>query len=491
MKKHLLLGTLLLLTVSVSAQMSFEEYKKQQSKRFNDFVQTNEGEYEKFRRESNEQYAAFLKEKWEKYSSFTGIPIPEEKPVPPVIYDEEKHGKPKQDEEPPVVKPVTPPAPTPKPQPAPVIEETPVPAPVKYKFTYFGTQMNVRLSDDCKFRLAACNEEAISNGWTTLSDERYNNCLADCLRLRTEHHLCDWAYLLMLRDLANAFLGKNTNEATLFMAYLYCQSGYKMRLGMADNKLHMLFASSHNIYELNYWSIEGKLYYSFEPLKSLQICTASFPKERDLSLQIKQEPLLASKLSSLRTISAKKYTLTTKTQVNENLINFYDTYPSSYFGDNICNRWAMYANAPMSANAQKTLYPTLRNAIAGLSRAEAASKLIDWVQQGFVYEYDSIVWGKDRSFFPDESLFYPYADCEDRSILYSRLVRDLMGISVMLVFYPGHLATAIEIGENVQGDYIIVNGRRFLVCDPTFIGAPIGRTMPGMDNATAKVVILE
>ncbi len=491
MKKHLLLGILVLLATSVSAQMSFEEYKKQQSKRFNDFVQTNEGEYENFRRESNEQYAAFLKEKWEQYSSFTGIPIPEEKPVPPVIYDEEKHGKPKQDEEPPVVKPVTPPSPTPKPQPTPVIEETPVPEPVKYNFTYFGTKMNVRLSDDCKFRLAACNEEAISNGWTTLSKEKYNNCLADCLRLRTEHHLCDWAYLLMLRDLANAFLGKNTNEATLFMAYLYCQSGYKMRLGMVDNKLHMLFASSYNIFNRSYWKLDGSDYYAFESIQSLSISTAAYPKEKEMSLQITQEPLLATKLSPLRTISAKKYPLTTKTQVNENLIKFYDTYPYSNLDNHVCSQWSTYANAPMSEYAKKTLYPTLRKAIAGLSRAEAANKLIDWVQQGLVYEYDDKVWGRDRSLFPDETLFYPYADCEDRAILYSRLVRDLLGISAMLVHYPRHLATAIEIGENVPGDYIIVNGRRFLVCDPTYIGAPIGMTMPDMDNATAKVVILE
>ncbi len=491
MKNVWLLGLMLLFAVAVSAQTSFEEFKQQKSKQFDNFVKTKDGEYEKFRKESNEQYAAFLKEKWEQFSSFKGIPIPEEKPVPPVVYDEEKHGKPKQDAAPPVVKPVTPPAPTPKPQPTPVIEETPVPAPVKYDFTYFGTRMSVRLSDDCKFRLPSCDETAISNGWKTLSDERYNNCLADCLRLRSEHHLCDWAYLLMLRDLANAFLGKNTNEATLFMAYLYCQSGYKMRLGMADNKLHMLFATSHNIFNRNYWTLDGVKYYSFESLKSLRISNTSFPKEKEMSLHITQEPLLATKLSPARSISAKKYPLAAQIQVNENLIKFYGSYPYSNLDKDVCSQWATYANAPMSESAQKALYPTLRKAIAGLSRADAANKLIDWVQQGLVYEYDDKVWGSDRSFFPDETLYYPYADCEDRAILFSRLVRDLMGISAMLVLYPGHLAAAIEIGENVPGDYIIANGRRFLVCDPTFIGAPVGRTMPGMDNSTAKVVILE
>jgi hypothetical protein len=34
------------------------------------------------------------------------------------------------------------------------------------------------------------------------------------------------------------------------------------------------------------------------------------------------------------------------------------------------------------------------------------------------------------------------------------------------------------------------NSDRYLVCDPTYVGAPIGVTMPGMDNGEAQVVLL-
>ena len=98
--------------------------------------------------------------------------------------------------------------------------------------------------------------------------------------------------------------------------------------------------------------------------------------------------------------------------------------------------------------------------------------------------------GPLRTYFPDESLYYPYCDCEDRSILFSRLIRDLLGLPCVLVYYPGHLATAVCFSESVNGDYIIVNGKRFVVCDPTYIGASVGATMPNMDNSTAKVIIL-
>lgn len=120
-----------------------------------------------------------------------------------------------------------------------------------------------------------------------------------------------------------------------------------------------------------------------------------------------------------------------------------------------------------------------------------AERLLNFVQTAFVYEYDDKVWGGDRAFFAEEMLYNPYCDCEDRSVLFSRLVRDLLGLDVILVYYPGHLATAVCFAEDVSGDYIMLSGRRFVVCDPTYIGAGVGRTMPDMNNRSANVILLD
>ena len=77
------------------------------------------------------------------------------------------------------------------------------------------------------------------------------------------------------------------------------------------------------------------------------------------------------------------------------------------------------------------------------------------------------------------------------AILFSRLVRDLLGLKVLLVYYPGHLATAVCFTDNVTGDYISLNNQKYVVCDPTYIGAPVGATMPDMDNSSAKVILLK
>lgn len=44
--------------------------------------------------------------------------------------------------------------------------------------------------------------------------------------------------------------------------------------------------------------------------------------------------------------------------------------------------------------------------------------------------------------------------------------------------------------EDIRGDYLLRDGKKYTVCDPTYIVAPIGATMPRIDNQTAKVIAL-
>ena len=61
---------------------------------------------------------------------------------------------------------------------------------------------------------------------------------------------------------------------------------------------------------------------------------------------------------------------------------------------------------------------------------------------------------------------------------------------MVLIYYPGHLATAVKFNENVSGDYLVVDGKKYVVCDPTYVNARVGMTMPKMDNSTAIAVKL-
>ncbi|MBQ8519993.1 MAG: hypothetical protein IJ456_01145 [Bacteroides sp.] len=462
---------------------AYEEFRRQAIK-----------EYTDFRDKANKEYADFMRRAWEQYQALPEIPKPkDELPVPPVTFPEEDKDEPVKDTPKPYEEVVPVVEPEPQPKPVEPIREQPQPDEETFTFDFFQTTCKVRLGDKHRFALASCDMNVLANAWERLAGSEYNNVIRDCLELRIRHRLCDWAYLLMLQELSDAYFGKGTNESTLLCAYLYCQSGYQMRLGLGNGRLYLLVASQHQIYECAYWDIEGMFYYPFNcQEESLEICGASFPNEQPLSLLVSDIPLLAEQSSDSRMLQSERYQ-DIKVQVasDKNLISFFDTYPSSMIGENFCTRWAFYANTPMSERIKKQLYPSLRNAIQGCSQQEAANKLLNFVQTAFVYEYDDKVWGGDRAFFAEENLYYPYCDCEDRSILFSRLVRDLLGLKVLLVYYPGHLATAVCFTDSVSGDYILFNKRKYVVCDPTYIGAPVGATMPDMDNGSATVILLE
>lgn len=73
-------------------------------------------------------------------------------------------------------------------------------------------------------------------------------------------------------------------------------------------------------------------------------------------------------------------------------------------------------------------------------------------------------------------------------MLYRYLVRELLGLDVVLVDYPNHIATAVKFNVPVNGDYLMVGSDRYIVCDPTYIGAGIGRAMPQFRSTPGKVL---
>ena len=459
------------------------------------FNQNRASNFNDYRQKLNAEYVRMTREKWQNFNAFRGMTPPDrdDKPVAPIQMSEDDARKDRQDRQVTIEGVVTPVKDKSRPQPPAPVQETPEPTPQYLTFSYLSSSYKVRKPQGSPVRLAGVSENAVADAWEKLCDQSYNNLIIDCIKLRNGQQLCDWAYLMMLQEMAGVLCGKNTNEATLLMAFVYSQSGYKIRLGQASGRLEMLYASQHTIYNRNYYTLDGEKFYPLnKEVKAISINAAKYPKEQSLSLWVPRTPQASFIATPVRTLTSKRYPdMSVRVSESKNLLGFFDSYPTSEVGGNFMTRWAMYANTPLCPEVQNELYPQLKKALTGISQQMAVEKLLNWVQTAFVYEYDDKVWGGDRAFFPDETLYYPYCDCEDRSILFTRLVRDLVGLKCILIYYPGHLASAVCFTNQVNGDYIQVNGNRFVVCDPTYIGAPVGSTMPKMDNAKAKVIVLE
>lgn len=499
MKKVTLICMALFLMAPMYAQVEedwTEKMKESQQnvmKEFDQFRQQAYQEYESFRRRANEEYARFMEEAWKSFETQPEEKAPVKPKPPQPIIDTDPVVSPQ-----PVPNPIripdpiqTPTLPIPnqespaiRPRPIEPIKPNPVPSAASQTINLYGSTIRLHFETEEGYRLGGVREKNVAAMWKMLSNPSYDNIIAECLQQRDERNLCDWAYVKFTQSVAEKYFGKGTNEAVVMQMYLLTQSGYQTRIGYADNKLALLIGSKEKMYGYKYYQLDGIKFYVLDKSlasKGMNIFDHAFPKETPLSLQLTQ-PVLDVKKTAARTLASKLYPdLTVTVETNQNLIDFYNDYPLS-------SKWENYSKASMSQVLKSMLYPTLRKAIEGKSELEAANILLNFVQTGFQYATDDQQFGYERPLFPDESFYYPYCDCEDRSILFSCLVRELMGLEVVLLDYPTHIATAVCFSEDVSGDYMMLDGKKFIISDPTFINAPVGKCAPKYKTVSPNIV---
>jgi hypothetical protein len=466
----------------------FEQFFNSMNREYENFKQQTQKEYDDFRKQVNDEYAAFMQQSWKEYQALPAISKPKDpKPfVKPPVVDPSK--KPTRDILPvqEVINPPILPKEQPKPiEPIPVTPKDPSGKPAK-TIRFYHTECSLPVDASYKFSLKNLNNNTLAAAWKDLSQKKYDPLITGCLDVREKLRLCDWGYVEFLRTMTDdLFTSKNPNEAVFLQMFILTQSGYKVRLAKADNRLALLLPLEVVPYGYSYFQLDGLNYYLMDKSlkgKSADICTLSFPKEQLISLYLRQAPAFAYHPTPVKNYTISIYpALTVPLSVNKNLIDFYNSYPQ--MAD-----WGIYSRASLSDAVKGSLYPVLQKNIAGKTETEAANLLLRFVQTAFKYETDGEQFGYERPLFGDETFYYPYSDCEDRAILYSILVHDLLRLEVVLLHYPNHLATAVNFKKNIEGDFLMVNGEKYVVCDPTYINASIGMAMPEYKKVKAIVV---
>lgn len=489
MKKLILTTLAFAIALSLSAQVDTDwsqrvrESRQNAREEYEKFRQQAEQEYNDFRRRANEEYARFMADPWTAFETQPAEEIPKlPKPPTPVLVDPNAHPKPLPI---PVENKPMPPAPAVHPQPVEPISPTLQPNAPETVLQFYGTDVVFHFPVGNSLHMKDASESSVSSLWKQLSKPDFDNLIAECLQNRTKLNLCDWGYVMLTEQAAETFCGGHTNEAVVLHMYLLTQSGYQVRIGRYEDKLIVLVGSKEKIYRYNFYRINDVKYYCFDrsvKCKGFYIYNRAFPKEKLLCLDMTQ-PKLDVKKTEPKTHASKRYSMVKATVVlNQNLIDFYNSCP-------INSEWELYSLTSLSDMAKDSLYPVLRKAIAGKTQAQAANMLLNFVQTGFDYATDQQQFGYERPLYPDESLYYPFCDCEDRSILFACLVRELMGLDVVLLDYPEHLSTAVCFTEEIEGDYLMLEGRKYIACDPTYIGADIGMSMPTMKKFNPVVIV--
>ena len=243
------------------------------------------------------------------------------------------------------------------------------------------------------------------------------------------------------------------------------------------------------IYGTQYVTLNNKKYYFFTApgttfkLSGMIYTYKGNHKSADMpiSMGFKEVPQLVDKDVQRKldfSFKGKKHSL--HISYNKGVVNYFAKYPQVELN--------VYFEAPVSSGANYSLISRLKPFVQNKDEVEAVNFLLRFVQTSFEYQTDQQQFKIEKYLMPEETLHYPYSDCEDRSILFAYLVRNLLDMDIVALNYPGHIATAIKFSGPVPGDYVSYNGKNFVVCDPTYINADAGMAMPQFKAVSPKVI---
>jgi hypothetical protein len=444
---------LLLLSATLSAQ-SFKDFKKIQSKSF-----------QTYKDERDQAFSNYLKSEWEEYQAQDGIKLYEE-PKPKNIFQvkEQKivQSGPKLHLK--LIKPKK------------KAKTSHQPLGVKdIKFDFFGSNVGFSVDANMKsIRYFPRNQEGIANYFSSMAKSDYALVVKELQDIKNDLLLNDWGVYLLVKKLAEKSF-ENEDEAKLFTWFLLNKLSYDVKIGLQSKSIVVMHYSKKLIYATPSYTFNEKKFYvlsHYAQGKMGRIYTyeQSYPgasKALDLSLaylpNFEENP--KSKELSFEQFGVK---YTTHFVLNQNIIDFMATYPQADY--------QTFFNAPIEEGVYYSIAKDLRKYIDTKRASEGINFILKFVQKAFVYEIDDLQFGREKVMFAEETLYYNKSDCEDRAILFSYLVKELFGISVVGVKYKNHMATGLYIP--FQGDSVKKGKKRYVIADPTFINANLGQSMP-------------
>ncbi|HHB94577.1 MAG TPA: hypothetical protein ENK88_05500 [Campylobacterales bacterium] len=464
MKKRVLILSLLLMT-SLKAE-SFDE-----------FMTSMNEDYKEFTTQMDKDFAKALGKKWKEYDTTVkpsyNSPKPVVPPPPPPPKEKETDKTPQV-----VIVVINPPQER--------VPETPKPPSVpngyaQLSFDFYSQNIQLVYNKQLRYRLNSFDNRAISEYWLRLSNVEIGNLLNQIKAYKRVLNLNDWHLYLLVKKIGNSIF-QNSQNSKLLSWFLLNKLGYDVKIGYGTQSLYLMVGVEQQLRGLPYSIIGQRHYYNFEKVRNVLTYPLSFGNTRLLNLADNRVPYLKRDIET-RLLSFEEQGREYRINIpyNKNMIDIYNNYPSL--------DWEYYFKQPISPITKAKMFRQLKEIMQGMTEYEAVNFLLHLTQKGFKYETDGEQFGRERSLFFEESLNYPYNDCEDRSIFFGKLVKELLGLNIVALHYPGHLATAVEFKSNVRGESISYQNRRYVVCDPTYIGANIGQAMPDFRGSKDVKVI--
>ncbi len=351
---------------------------------------------------------------------------------------------------------------------------------------FYGAKLRfITVSD--MISLESTSEDGVADMWSSLDEPQYQAeaLVKELVAYKTKLKLNDYSFFMLVEDLA-AEVFRGRNERVVFQNYVLLKSGYDSLIARKGDSLVLLLSLSEKIWGRANVATNNKVYYLYcdTPLDGVGEFTImkrpfSFSALIPASTLIESPLALPESPSSFELLSED---IQIRGSVNRNIIDLYDNYP-------LCEN-RVYRDAPLSGSLSGSLISALRSEINGRSEHDALGFLLKLVQSGFRYMRDDDQFNREKPMFPEELLFYPASDCEDRAHLFAHLVKSLLDLDVVFIQYSDHLATAVRLATQITSEFkpIKVGSQLYTICDPTsrqLVGTP----MPNYTNKEYKIVL--
>lgn len=490
--KNSILFFVILFSIGFLQAQTFEEYKKQQEEAMKEFAEKQaEGiaklqqEYAEYVSKRDKEWAEYLKKEWENYQAFATGKMPE-RPKPKVKPNYTPTEKPVT---PTTITPVAPPKETPKVLP-PSVEITYKPTEkigrhiTIQSFNFYGRYLEIPF--DIKMRgltFSTVNQDNIAGFWQKASDTDYTVTVEKLLKIKEEMNINDFGYLSITNEFSKRLYPNNENLTRLMTWFLMVRSGYGVRIGYQDRNIALLLPSLQEVYQSSYLQLGGMKYYVYPKLEKGSFYTYKedyLKTGRQIDFNIYTPINFAgNKVDKKLSVYYDNRNYELDVSYDPDLINFYKNYPLVEL--------SVYFNAAASAQTKESLANAILPIVSTMDEQNAVAFILHFVQIAFEYKTDPEQFGYEKFFFPDELFFYPYSDCEDRSVLFAYLIRETLGLKVVGLEYSDHVAVAVALNSPLKGDYLTYNNTKYYITDPTYINAPIGMSMPKYKSATPTI----
>lgn len=457
---------------------------------FLDFYRQRAQEFQDWRSKANSEFTDYLAAAWEEFLVQRGKedpvgPVPDE----PVYYDPSEAGRQQSMHGLPAPGLITAPAIA---APFPAISAA-YSGSNEVTVDFFGIKESVPFADNMRIPRIQATEQDASKAWKTLSESDFMPTVEALENIRKEHSMSDWALYTTIKKMTDAvYIEEYVNEKVMTQMFLLSQMQYKARVGSSGGQMILLLPFSAPIYQVPYITDDNEDFYiySYSRLNSqdpLYTFSDDFSAaEKKMNLVIDRQLIVSNSDYQLKSMPSWTQYIGEEVSVPLNIpcVKFTLDYPQSDL--------MTYHLSAVDIQLKKAVFTSVKYKILkdSMDPVQAVSFVLTLIQRGFDYKTDYEMFGRAKPLFVEESFFYGSNNCKDRVLVFSWLVKDLLGLDVAMFSYKGHVACGVALPSDVTGDSFRINGIRYVMCDPTYIGAPIGATMPKYRGVEPQITVL-